>query len=67
MLTDTDVIQAYEEGLQGQELEEPPPTHTDKQNPDPPKLPKTKADNQTTSKGRHNMPPMERQPPDPLK
>jgi hypothetical protein len=52
LLAHTDVLQAYEEGLREQELEEPPPTHTEKQNPDPATLPKTKPDNQTTGKGK---------------
>ena len=35
LLTHTDVLQAYEEGLQEEEMEEPPLAHTDKQNPIP--------------------------------
>ncbi len=67
LLTHTDVLQAYEEGLQEQEMEEPPLKHTTKQIPIPPKLPKNKPENQTTGKGKDKMLPMERQLPNPLK
>jgi hypothetical protein len=67
LLAHTDVLQAYKEGLQEHELEEPPLTHTDKQSPNPPNPSKNKLDNQTTSKGKDKMPSMERQLPDPLK
>jgi hypothetical protein len=67
LLAHTDVLQAYEEGLQEQQLEEPPLTHTNKQSPNPPKLPQNKPNNQTTCKGKDMMPLMEPQLPDPLK
>jgi hypothetical protein len=63
----TDVLQAYEEGLHEQELEEPLPIQTDKQSPNPSSLPKNKLDNPPPGKGKDKMPPMERQLPDPLK
>ena len=57
ILTHTDVLQAYEEGLQEQEMEEPPLKHTTKQIPQP-TLPMTKPENQTAGKGKGKMPPM---------
>ena len=67
MLAHTDVLQAYEEGLQEQEQEEPPQMQTEKQSPSSHELPKTKTENQHTSKGKDKMPPLERQLLDPLK
>ncbi len=67
MLAHTDALQAYEEGLQEQEQEEPPQTQTEKQSPSSHKLPKTKTEKQNTGKGKDKMPPLEKQLPDPLK
>jgi hypothetical protein len=67
MLAHTDVLQAYEEGLQEQGLEEPLHTQIDNQSPNPPNLPNNKLDNSPQSKGKDKTPPIERQLPDPLK
>jgi hypothetical protein len=67
LLAHTDVLQAHEEGLHEQELEEPSLTHTNKQSLNPLKPPKNKQKNQTTCKGKDKRPPMERHLPDPLK
>jgi hypothetical protein len=67
LLAHIDVLQAYEEGLQEQELEELLPTQIDKQSPIPQNLPKNKQDNVPQGKGKDKMPPIERQLPNPLK
>ena len=67
MLTHTDVLQAYEEGIKEQEPEESLLTQTNKQSSNPPNLAKNKLDNLPTCKRKDKMPPMERQLPDPLK
>ena len=57
LLAHTDILQAYEEGLQEQELEELLLTRTDKQSPIPPNSPKkNKQDNHPPGKEKEKMP-----------
>jgi type IV secretory pathway VirB10-like protein len=69
LLGHTDVLQAYEEGLQEDQEEPLPPNNTDQQNkekpPTPKNIPKTTPENR--NKGKDKMPPMTRATPDPLK
>jgi hypothetical protein len=68
LLEHTDVLQAYEAGMQ-EELEDPPPNQPDQQKakktPIPTNPPKTTPDIQ--NKGKEKMPPIARQTQDPLK
>ena len=70
MLAHTNVLEAYEEGLQEQEPE-PLPTHPYKQkqgaNSIPLNSPKSKIDNLPPNKGKEKMPPLEWQLPGPPK
>jgi hypothetical protein len=60
LLVYTEELQAYDEGRHEQEPKEPLPTQTNKQNLNPPYLPKQKLDNLPPYKEKDKMPPMER-------
>jgi hypothetical protein len=67
LLVHIDVLQAYEEGVQEQELEEPPPTQTYQQRPNLSNPSKNTPASSPPGKGKGKMPPMERHLPDPFK
>jgi hypothetical protein len=70
LLEHTDVLQAYEEGLQEQDPGGPPPTtNTDPKQGEKPATPKTtpKTTTENRNTGKEKMQPMARQTPDPLK
>ena len=71
LLAHTGVLQTYEEGLKEQEPKDLPPKQTNQhkkaEKPITPNLSKSKLDNLPENKEKDKMPPMERQPSNPLK